>query len=101
MWLGHKLSLSHLHIWGCPAYILNSNASKLEPRSELCYSIGYPKGTRGGIFYHPKEQKVFISTHARYLENDDMIQNIPDSGIVLDEISNKSLETLVDIMNEQ
>ena len=44
---------------------------------------------------------MFISTHARYLENDDMIQNTPDSGIVLEEISNKSPETLVDTINEQ
>ena len=73
MWLGRKPSLSHIYIWGCPAYILNTISSKLEPRSELCYFIGYPKGTIDGIFYHPKEQKMFISTHARYLENDDII----------------------------
>ena len=83
------------------AYVLNSNASKIEPRSELCNFIGYPKGTRCGIFHHPKEKKVFISTHARYLENDNMIQNTLDSGIVLKDISNKSLETLVDTVNEQ
>ncbi|NDV21046.1 DDE-type integrase/transposase/recombinase, partial [Pseudodesulfovibrio sp. JC047] len=70
MWTGRKPSLNHIHIWGCPAYVLNDKATKLEPRSEMCYFIGYPKGTRGGMFYHPKEQKVLISTHARYLEDD-------------------------------
>ena len=44
---------------------------------------------------------MFISTHARYLENDDIIQNTPDSGIVIEESSNKALETLVDTVNEQ
>ena len=46
MWTGRKPSLSHIHIWGCPAYVLNDKANKLEPRSEMCYFIGYPKGTR-------------------------------------------------------
>ena len=44
---------------------------------------------------------MFISTHARYLENNDMIQNTPDSRIVLEDISNKSPEKLVDTMDEQ
>ena len=73
----------------------------LEPRSESCYFIRYPKGTRGGIFYHPKEQKVFFSTHARYLENGDMIQKTLESEIVLEEISYKSSEKLVHTVHEQ
>ena len=44
---------------------------------------------------------MFISTHARYLENDDMIQNTPDSKIVLEEISNNSPEKLVDTVDKQ
>ena len=74
MWTGRKPSLNHLKIWGCPTYVLNKG-SKLDPRSELCYFIGYPKTTRGGYFYHPKEQKVLVSTHARYLEDDQKISS--------------------------
>jgi hypothetical protein len=69
MWTRRKPNLNHLKIWGCPTYVLIKE-NKLEPRLELCYFVGYPKGTKGGYFYHPKEQKVFVSTHMRYLEDD-------------------------------
>ena len=59
MWTGRKPSLNHLKIWGCPAYVL-TKGSKLEPRSELCYFVGYPKGTRGGYFIIPKSIKYFL-----------------------------------------
>ena len=29
---------------------------------ELCYFVGYPKGTKGWLFYDSREQKVLIST---------------------------------------
>ncbi|KAA0062799.1 gag/pol protein [Cucumis melo var. makuwa] len=31
---------------------------------------GYPKGARGGYFYDPKDNKVFVSTNATFLEED-------------------------------
>ena len=52
----------------------------------MCYFIGYPKGTRGGIFYHPKEQIVLISTHARYLEDDCLMHRELSSTEALEEI---------------
>ena len=36
-----------------------------------------PKGTKGYMFYDPKDQKVFVSTNARFLEEDYMIDNKP------------------------
>ena len=92
---GQKPSLRHIHIWGCPAYVLNDKATKLEPRSEMCYFIGYPKGTRGGIFYHPKEQKVLISTHARYLEDDCLMHQELSSTETLEEILSGSPITYI------
>ena len=50
MWSGRKPSFSQLYIWGCPAYMLNSNASKLEPRSELCYFTGILREPEVGSF---------------------------------------------------
>src|SRR5579862_6779626 len=95
MWKGRKPSLKHIHIWGCPAYVLNDKATKLEPRSEMCYFIGYPKETRGGIFYHPKEQKVLMSTHARYLEDDCVMHQELSSTETLEEILPESSVTSV------
>ena len=48
--------------------------------------IGYPKGTRGGIFYNPKEKKVIVRTHATFLEEDYMNNFKPKSKVVLEEL---------------
>nr|XP_048328495.1 uncharacterized protein LOC125422087 [Ziziphus jujuba var. spinosa] len=48
--------------------------------------IGYPKRTRGGIFYNPKEKKVIVSTHATFSEEDYMNNFKPKSKVVLKEL---------------
>ena len=55
--------------------MLKGKMSKLETRSEVCYFIGYPKGTFGWYFYDPREQKVFVSTNAIFLEDDYIINH--------------------------
>ena len=44
LWFGKKPKLSFLKVWGCDTY-------KLEPNSEKCIFIGYPKETIGHTFY--------------------------------------------------
>ena len=41
--IGRKLDLSHLKVFGCIAYvhILNEKRTKLEPKVEKCMFIGY------------------------------------------------------------
>ncbi|KAL8557432.1 hypothetical protein ACS0TY_004740 [Phlomoides rotata] len=56
LWTGRKSSLRHMRIWGCPAFVLDKEADKLESRSELRLFVGYPRGTKGGLFYSPKDQ---------------------------------------------
>ena len=46
--------------------------------------MGYPKGTKGYLFDDRKEQRVLVSTKARFLEEDYMIDN--KSKVVLDEL---------------
>ncbi|KAL8502094.1 hypothetical protein ACS0TY_021276 [Phlomoides rotata] len=46
LWTGRKPSLRHMRIWGCPAYVLDKEADKLKPRSELRLFVGYPRGTK-------------------------------------------------------
>ena len=50
LWTRRKPSLSHVRIWGSPAYVLNRDLSKLEARSNACLYVGYPKGTKGYMF---------------------------------------------------
>jgi hypothetical protein len=42
IWTRHNPSLNNLRIWGCPTFVLTKEI-KLEPRSKLCYFVGYPK----------------------------------------------------------
>ena len=86
LWSGRKPSLQHFRIWGCPAHVLKGQMSKLESRSEVCYFVGYPKETKGWYFYHPREQKVFVSTHAVFLEDDYIMDYKPKGRIVLEEV---------------
>ena len=93
LWTGHKPSLSHFHIWGCPAYMLMGKTIKLEMRSEVCFFVGYAKGTRGGVFYNPRDNKVFVSTNATFLDEDYMREFKPRSKVVLEELLAGSTST--------
>ena len=95
MWTGCKPSLQHLRIWGCPAHVLKGKISKLETISEVCYLIGYPKGTFGWYFYDPREQKVFVSTNAIFLEDDYIMNHEPKGRIDLSEIGREPSDLLV------
>ena len=86
LWNGHKPSLRHFHIWGCPAHVLKGKTKKLEPHTEVCMFVGYPKGTRGGLFYSPPDKKVFVSTNANFLGDDYMTNFKPHSKVVLEEL---------------
>ena len=75
--------------------MLRRDPSKLEARSEVGLFVGYPRGTKGYLFYDPKEQRVIVSTNARFLEEDYMIYNKPESKIVLDELRAEGNVSLV------
>ena len=66
--------------------MLKVKTGKLEPRTEVCMFVGYPKGTRGGLFYIPSDKKVFVSTKATFLEDDYMTNFKPRSKVVLEEL---------------
>ena len=70
--------------------MLKRDPSKLETRSDVCMLVGYPKGTKGYMFYVPQDHKMFVSTNARFLEEDYMIDNKPKSKIILKEMREKN-----------
>ena len=66
--------------------MLVQQTSKLASRSELCLFVGYPKGTKGYVFYSLSDNKIFISTNARFLE-DDFIKNAKSrSRMIIEEL---------------
>ncbi|TYK14918.1 gag/pol protein [Cucumis melo var. makuwa] len=76
-------------------YILNNVPSKSV--SETPYELwkgrkGYPKESKGGLFYDPQENKVFVSTNAMFLEEDHIRNHQTRSKLVLEEISKNTTD---------
>ena len=85
-WNGLKPSLNHIRIKGAPAHVLRTKPHNLESRTEVCLFIGYPKGTRGGLFYSSSEKKVIVSTNAKFFEEDYVNNFKPKSNAILKEL---------------
>ena len=60
-------------------HVLKRDPSKLGTMTYVCLLMGYPKGTKGYMFYDSQEQMVLVSTNARFLEEDYIINNKPRS----------------------
>ena len=73
--------------------MLVQKTSKLASRSELCLFVGYPKGTKGYVFYSPSGNKTFVSTNAKFLEEDFMKDAKPRSRLVLEKLSEEGSST--------
>ena len=63
-----------------------AKVDKFESCTELCLFVRYPKETKGGYFYSPKDNKVFVSTNARFLEDDHIRNHKSNKKVVLDEL---------------
>ncbi|KAL0439158.1 UNVERIFIED_CONTAM: putative transposon Ty5-1 protein [Sesamum latifolium] len=68
IWHGKPASYKYLRVWGSPAYVKRLVGDKLDWRSSLCRFVGYLKETARYYFYHPSEQKIFVSTNTMFLE---------------------------------
>ncbi|TYK09545.1 gag/pol protein [Cucumis melo var. makuwa] len=77
-------------------HVLVTNPKKLDPRSRLC-QFGYPKATRGGLFFDPQENRVFVSINATFLEEDYMRDHKPRSKLVLNEATDESTRVVDEV----
>ncbi|KAJ9544569.1 hypothetical protein OSB04_024276 [Centaurea solstitialis] len=68
LWKGKKPNISFLRIWGCEVYVKRPTSEKLKPKSDKCFSVGYPRTTVGYYFYNPEENKVFVARNGKFLE---------------------------------
>ena len=96
LWSGRKPSMTYLHIWGCLAHVLKRKPDKLEPKSEVCLLVGYPKGTKGYLFYSRNDNKFFVSTNAKFFENDYMNNFTLRSRVVLVKMNEPVIEQSMD-----
>ena len=64
----------------------------MDSRSEVCMFVGYPKGTRGGLFYSPQDRKVIVSTHFTSLKEVYVNNFKPKSKVILEELSGDQVD---------
>ena len=58
---------------------------KLEPKSEKCVFIGYPKETLGYTFYPRSEGKIFVAKNGSFLEKEFLSREVSGRKVELDE----------------
>ena len=92
IWYNKKPILSHMKVWGCPAYVKRIVSDKLDAKSDKCLFVGYPKETIGYYFYHTLEKKVFVSKHAIFLEKEFLLKEDSGSKIELDEVHDPQMD---------
>ena len=81
-----KPKLSFLKVWDCDAYVKKFQLDKLEPKSEKCVFIEYPKETVGYTFYHRSEGKTFVANNGSFLEKKFLSKEVSGRKVELDEV---------------
>ena len=71
MWSGSKLDISHLHIFGCAAYVhvLKGKRRKLNPKSREMIFVGHENLSKGWQFWDAKNQRIEISHDVKFDES--------------------------------
>ena len=69
---------------------------KLEPKSEKCVFIGYPKETVGYTFYHRSEGKIFVAKNGSFLEKEFLSKEVSGRKVELDEVIGLSQSAYLD-----
>ncbi|KAK8597087.1 hypothetical protein V6N12_065563 [Hibiscus sabdariffa] len=91
MWTGRRPNMSFMRVWGCQAYVKHQMSTKLEPKSQKCTFVGYPKETKGYYFYNSKENKVFVARTRVFLEKDFLSYNGNGRNIELKEVQQQQV----------
>ena len=78
--------LLFLKIWSYDAYVKKFQPDKLEPKSEKCVFIEYPKETVGYTFYHRSEGKIFVAKSGSFLEKEFLSKEVSGRKVELDEV---------------
>ena len=65
---------------------LRLQPEKLEPKSEKCVFIGYPKETIGYTLYLRSEGKIFVAKNGSFLEKEFLSKGVSGRKVELDEV---------------
>ena len=77
---------SDLKVWDCDAYVKKFQPDKLEPKSEKCVFIGYPKENVGYTFYHRPKGNIFVAKSGSFLEKEFLSKEVSGRNVELDEV---------------
>ncbi|KAK8712788.1 hypothetical protein V6N13_148016 [Hibiscus sabdariffa] len=91
MWTGKRPNISFMKVWDCKAYVKHQMSTKLEPKSQRCTFVGYPKETKGYYFYNPKENKVFVARTRVFLEKEFLSNKGNGRNIELEEVQQQQV----------
>ena len=86
LWFSSKPKLSFLKVWTCDAYMKKFQPDKLEPKSEKCVFIEYPKETVGYSFYHKSKGKTFVAKNGSFLEKEFLSKEVSGRKVELDKV---------------
>ena len=70
LWMGKPPSITYLRIWGCEVYVKCMMATKLHPKADKCFIIGYPRETKGYSFWHKLTNTIFVKRGVVFLEKE-------------------------------
>ena len=71
---------------------------KLESRTKLYLFVRYPRETKSGFFYNTKENKVFVSTNGRFLEDYHIRNHKTNNKVVLEELETNEIGDPIKMM---
>ncbi|KAL4377319.1 hypothetical protein GQ457_02G027920 [Hibiscus cannabinus] len=89
MWTGKRPIMSFMRVWGCQAYVKHQMSTMLEPKSQKCTFVGYPKETKGYYFYN--ENKVFVARTRVFLEKEFLTNKGKGRNIKLKEVQQQQV----------
>ena len=101
MCTGKHPSMSFMKIWGCEAYVKRQTSTKLEPKSEKCVFVGYPKETKGYYFFNPTENKILVARTGVFLEREFVSRKGSGRKIELEEVRESQNTTEPEIEQQQ
>ncbi|KAI5435633.1 hypothetical protein KIW84_022156 [Lathyrus oleraceus] len=102
IWSDKRPHMSYMKIWGCEVYVKRQISTKLEPKSDKCLFVGYPKETRGYYFYNPSEGKVFVARTGVFLENNFISKGTSGRKVELEEIQeSQSIDTPMEELEQE
>jgi hypothetical protein len=100
IWTRKCPSLPFLKILGCDAYVKRLTSTKLEPKSDKCIFVGYPRETKGYYFYNREERKVFVAQNAVFLGKEFRLKEVSGSTVRLEDVREAQENVLVSTNEE-